>query len=169
MERGQYLLFHRGNPLLVKDQTGNYSKEPVVTSFSQASEIQPLVRSDSVFLRVSPETGRPLFATKVPDDADPANVESSYGGSFVNMRIAMFFVDEDRWTKHLCQAHSLLRWHRITKFCSSCGQTMVRNSSGSQRKCSICENVQYPVTSPVAIVLLTTPDHSKVVLTSFLQ
>jgi NADH pyrophosphatase NudC (nudix superfamily) len=162
MENGKFFLFHRGKALLNSNKKEKFRKEPSLTSFEQAIEINPNLKTDSVFLRFSSEFG-PLFATQVPDDVEIANIESRHNANFVDMRAAMFWVDDHRWAPILCQSHSLLNWNRKTQFCSSCGSRLTRNMSGSQRECSGCKSVHYPITSPVAIVLLTTPDHSKVI------
>ena len=164
MENGKFLIFHRGKTLLLSQKSKGMRKDPALASFAQTLEINPNLKSDSVFLRVSADEG-PLFATQIADSIDIVDIERRLDANFVDMRAAMFLVGEAKWAQFLCQAHSLLGWNRRTKFCSSCGSsTLSRNASGGQKDCSSCHTVHYPVTSPVAIVLLTTPSHSKAVL-----
>ena len=162
MENGLFFLYHRGKPMLATKEVQKFVKEPVLASFDAAVDIKPGLKSDSIFLRVLPELGKPLFATQLTDDINVAEVEYRFGGKFVDMRVAIFNVDENPWSKFLCKGHALLRWHQRLRFCSSCGHEMGRNFAGNQRECLSCKTMQYPTTFPVAIVLLTTPDHSKV-------
>lgn len=148
--------------MLGSKEIQKFVKEPILAPFNAAIDIKPDIKTDSIFLRVSPETGKPLFATQLPDNINIADIESRFAGKFVDMRVAIFNVDEDRWSKYLCQGNALLRWHQKLRFCFSCGHQMTRNLAGNQRECSSCKTVQYPTTFPVAIVLITTPDHSKV-------
>jgi len=84
-------------------------------------------------------------------------------GKFVNLRLAMLFLGST--APMLSQGSSLLRWHNDTKFCAKCGSADVKKSvSGNRISCPNCQAVYYPPTSPVGISLVSSPDHSKVLL-----
>lgn len=62
------------------------------------------------------------------------------------------------------KAKAIFNWHRKNTFCSKCGSPSVRNSTGSCRTCSKCQEVWYPTLSPVGIVLVADVKKSKLLL-----
>jgi len=109
-------------------------------------------------------SGRALFAIPADDD-DDETLAAKFGGKFENMRLAMMF-GPPRSSSMFSQGFSLLKWHRDTPYCAKCGSKCRKNASGSRRTCTndSCKAVYYPPTSPVGISLVSSPDHSKVLL-----
>jgi len=98
-----------------------------------------------------------VFALHVKDES----LASKFGGKFENLRLAMLGVPRESL---LSQGFSLLKWHRDTRFCAKCGSKVSKNIAGNRRSCGECDAIYYPPTSPVGISLVSSPDHSKVLL-----
>jgi NADH pyrophosphatase NudC (nudix superfamily) len=165
LKRGQFLLMHKGQPLLNK-KTRNLFWANHQTVLGLNNDLD----SEFVFLGLDAESSVPLFACPVPDE-DSA-LGSDDGLRFVNLRLAMFTIqddDDDRPAARpgvmlASKAWSLLRWHRKSGYCSNCGHQVSRSFSGSHRPCKNCGEVNYPRTSPVGIALPSAPDDSRVLL-----
>ena len=54
----------------------------------------------------------------------------------------------------LAQAAHLIGWHAKTKFCGVCGQPTRSAAAGYRRECTNCDNVVFPRTDPVTIMLV---------------
>ncbi len=54
----------------------------------------------------------------------------------------------------LAQAAHLIGWHRKTRFCGVCGQPTRSAAAGYRRECTACDNVVFPRTDPVTIMLV---------------
>lgn len=52
------------------------------------------------------------------------------------------------------QANSLNAWARANGFCGRCGGAMTPEAGGYRRRCAACENLVFPRTDPVAIMLV---------------
>lgn len=152
----RFLPYLKGQPL-VSHQGGH---EPALLT---REEVEPHVSGDlgdsAVWLKTSTTDGAVTFAVPLDPDVDV----SQFPGKFTNLRLAMLFIGSR--APMLSQGYSLLRWHRVTKFCASCGSGNVKKSvSGNRRTCGDCNTVYYPPTSPVGISLVSSPDHSQVLL-----
>lgn len=162
MRQAQFMLFHKGKPLLFKAATGMPFR---LTSYDQVARLVPDVRNEAVFMRLIQPDDAPLFAAMLPKDADPEQIQSELHAKFVDMRAALFLVQPE-WSGLMSGASSLLRWLRNAKYCWSCKSRLHRNASGNQLKCSNaeCASIFYPPTSPVGISLIASHDHSKALL-----
>ena len=54
----------------------------------------------------------------------------------------------------LAQAAHLVGWHAKTRFCGVCGQPTRSAAAGYRRECIACDNVVFPRTDPVTIMLV---------------
>lgn len=52
------------------------------------------------------------------------------------------------------QANSLNAWARANAFCGRCGGVMTPEAGGYRRRCAACDNLVFPRTDPVAIMLV---------------
>jgi len=150
----RFLLYYKGQPLLQEE-----GHRPLLVSYQDLAPHVPGLAEKAVMLALKPD-GRVVFAVHVSQE-DLGSKLGGGAGKFTNLRIAMLFAREPM----LSQGFSLLKWHRDAKFCSKCGSPEVEKTvSGSRRTCKGCGAVFYPPTSPCTISLVTTPDHSKVLL-----
>ena len=151
----RFLPYLKGQPLV---HPGGH--EPVLLT---REEVEPHISGDledsAVWLKTSSVGGAVTFAVPLDPDVEA----SQFPGKFTNLRLAMLFLGSR--APMLSQGYSLLRWHRVTKFCANCGSGNVKKSvSGNRRTCGNCNTVYHPPTSPVGISLVSSPDHSKVLL-----
>lgn len=51
------------------------------------------------------------------------------------------------------QANSMAAWAASTRHCGRCGHTMMPEAGGYRRRCANCDNLSFPRTDPVAIML----------------
>lgn len=56
------------------------------------------------------------------------------------------------------QGVALANWHRMTRFCSSCGERLDPTGAGWTRTCSGCQRVHFPHIEPAIIVSVRDPD-----------
>ena len=54
----------------------------------------------------------------------------------------------------LGQAEHFLNWHARNRFCGKCGTPTLSDAAGYRRRCPGCEDVQFPRTDPVSIMLI---------------
>lgn len=54
----------------------------------------------------------------------------------------------------LGQAAHLVQWHAKTRFCGVCGAPTRNAAAGYRRECTACDNVVFPRTDPVTIMLV---------------
>lgn len=54
----------------------------------------------------------------------------------------------------LGQAEHLLNWHARNRFCGKCGTPTLSDAAGYRRRCPGCDDVQFPRTDPVSIMLI---------------
>lgn len=149
LEKGRFMLMHKGKPLMDKA-----TREVAWKKVDEA----PKNLDNFAFLGVSEADGKALFAVNVESDQTEVDTQR-----YVDLRVALFSSSGSS-QNHLTRAWSLLQWHRKTSFCSNCGSKLGRSFSGSSRSCSDCGSVYYPHLSPVGIVLVAASDHSKVLL-----
>ena len=73
-------------------------------------------------------------------------------GEYVSLRMAagalsrddLAIIGHSRW---------LFEWHRKHGFCAACGSETIAQPGGAKRTCPHCEEIHFPRTNPVAIVL----------------
>ncbi len=160
LAEGKFLLMCDGQPLLSKR-----TRDIAWTDYEGALAANPRLEEAFVFLGLESTSGEALFALSATDEAEALRGRCEEV-RFVDLRKAVFFMDEDRASSlpRLSRAWSMLRWHRKSGFCSNCGARSVRNFSGSHRSCPSCGEVHYPRTSPVGIVLPASPSPERGVL-----
>ncbi|PIK41820.1 putative nucleoside diphosphate-linked moiety X motif 13 [Apostichopus japonicus] len=119
---------------------------------------------DSIFVTVDePEESPPKFAINISsDDKDQskqleAKVGRILGGRPCSVRKALFILPQDT-ASVVSTAYSLLQWHSKTQYCSCCGQTTTKDTSGFKRTCTSCSETFYPSIQPIAITLVTNGD-----------
>lgn len=54
----------------------------------------------------------------------------------------------------LGQGEHMLNWHARNRFCGKCGTPTLSDAAGYRRRCPGCEDVQFPRTDPVSIMLI---------------
>ena len=64
----------------------------------------------------------------------------------------------------LVTASGLGRWHRAHMYCAACGAKTSSAKHGRQRKCEKCAAVARPRVDPSSIVLVASPDNTRVLL-----
>jgi len=167
LKEGRFLLYHTGNALMSKENR----YEPILLERNQLEEIldESIIHSQSTFLKVAGEElgNLPLFAISLQKELEEAavhTIEKSHNGKFTNLRLAMLFGGD--YCHMLSSGYSSLKWLHNTKFCSKCGSPAKKNVPGSRITCTNdkCGVIFYPPTSPVGIVLVTSSDHSHVLL-----
>jgi len=166
INQGQFILYHRGKPLLEKSGLKIQDNRPQTVTYAQASKFIQNIEKEAIFLRFkNSDSDIPIFAAMIPKDANIEEIENTVEGKFVDMRAALFLVRSE-WSGLMSGGSSLLRWLKSAQFCWSCKAPLTRNSSGCQLKCSNseCGNVFHPQTSPVGISLIASEDHSRALL-----
>ncbi|MBO0662297.1 NAD(+) diphosphatase [Jiella sp. MQZ9-1] len=95
----------------------------------------------------------PVLAAIVPiDDPDRA---IAAGLALIDLRdLAMEERLDAETIGRLGQATHLVQWHRKTQFCGVCGQPTRSEAAGYRRACTACDNVIFPRTDPVTIMLV---------------
>ncbi|KAA0972340.1 NAD(+) diphosphatase [Aureimonas fodinaquatilis] len=58
----------------------------------------------------------------------------------------------------LAQAQHFLHWHRRNRFCGVCGSHTLSESGGYRRRCTSCNELYFPRTDPVVIMLVYSGD-----------
>jgi len=150
LREGKFVVMHKGKPLMTADNSIAW------VNFEAAKSMET---AGFAFLRLEDDL-QPVFAVNVTREGDAGEK----GSSFVDLRTVMFTMTDHASVGLLKKAYSVLRWHRKTRFCSSCGAHVERSVSGHQAACPECKSVFYPSPSPCGIVLVEAPDHSRVLL-----
>ncbi len=154
LDRGLFLAMHKGRPLFNDEGKIAWLDRAQASGRVDGGDVEA---ASFVFLDWDDESGRALFAVNVSGAPESEN--------FPELRLALFTVDDLRASSLLQRAYSLLKWHRVTRFCSRCGSASVRRTfSGHQIACRDCSAVSYPSPSPCGIVLVEAPDHSRALL-----
>jgi NAD+ diphosphatase len=163
-DKGSFLMFFEGKPLLTSSQSGKGRLEIAWSSVKEAEPFCKDIQHTSVLLGIDEdsEDDKALFAC-------PVTTEEAAGGrpaKFSDMRRAILSLRK----KEACivgRGYSLLTWNERMKFCPGCASPMQGNVSGTVRKCSKpCDiwREHYPVTHPVSIVRVTDASDEKVLL-----
>jgi len=160
LDKGMYLLYSKGKPMLTRSPTGAMS--PVWVPPSQACQLRDNLEDNLAVLGID-DHGVAQFALNIGETADVPDVEAEIGGKFTDLRMGLFMVDSV--TAHtLTRGWSLLQWKKTLNFCSKCGGRLVRNISASQASCSACNSVYYPTTTPVGIVSINDAAQDRLLL-----
>ncbi|KAF0304147.1 Nucleoside diphosphate-linked moiety X motif 13 [Amphibalanus amphitrite] len=110
--------------------------------------------SRSILLSVA-DTGQACFTADLPGGASvAAAAQAALGGKFVDPRAALFLLP---WEEACTMSHafSMLHWRDTINFCPGCGAELRSRPAGHAKNCPSCDTVQYPMTSPVGITMIT--------------
>jgi hypothetical protein len=99
LQSGQFLLYHRGRPLLGQGEGGRH--QPAWLRFPAALRLSPGLEGSVAALAVSGE-GVVRFAVELDSGLEPSQAEEEGTGRFTDLRSALFLVDGE-------VAHSLSR------------------------------------------------------------
>ncbi|MEF2551915.1 NAD(+) diphosphatase [Aurantimonas sp. A2-1-M11] len=93
--------------------------------------------------------GRPVLAASAPADLPGEGLEEN------DLRSLAMGARLDPDTEgQLGQAAHLLGWHARNGFCARCGGPTRSEAAGYRRRCTRCEDVVFPRTDPVTIMLV---------------
>ena len=110
INQGQFILYHRGKPLLEKSGLKIQDNRPQTVTYAQASKFIQNIEKEAIFLRFkNSDSDIPIFAAMIPKDANIEEIENTVEGKFVDMRAALFLVRSD-WSGLMSGGSSLLRW-----------------------------------------------------------
>ena len=136
--KARALILHKGNPALMAD--GSLVKiRPIDLIGKNIFDPGP------IYLGL--DDGAPVFAASMADEAD------SFGGQFLNMRMAaanMSLPD----LAIAGRARALLDWHFNHQFCAKCGKKSDAREGGLKRLCTFCHTEHFPRVNPVVIMLV---------------
>lgn len=162
LPKGQFMLYHRGKPLLFKDREKG-DMPPRLVDFAQTEKYVPNLANEAVFMKLDDPNDVPIFAAMIPKDSNIEDIEKEFDAKFTDMRLALFLI-RSKWSGLMSGGSSLLRWLKSAKYCWTCKGPLQRNASGVQLRCTQCEAVFHPPTSPVGISLIASEDHSRALL-----
>jgi NAD+ diphosphatase len=120
--------------------------------------------AETVFLGLLDQA--PVFASDLtPLSDEEGGPALGPGTAFVNLR-EIGPVLPAREAAILAQAKGLLHWHRLARFCGSCGAPTISEQGGHQRRCtrSGCETVVFPRTDPAVIMLVIDENRGRALL-----
>ena len=132
----------RGDPLMSNGQP----------AFLAAAALSEFPKS-ALLVFLGLKEGRAYFgvdassSSQTPDAATFADI-----GEYVPLRMAASTMSKDDLAI-VGQARWLFEWHRKHTHCSNCGQETSAQLGGAKRICMSCEEIHFPRTNPVAIVL----------------
>lgn len=140
LQESHFMLLQKGNTLLSGDR-----RTISWLDYSRARSILPNLQESLILIGLDDQT--PTFAITL----HPAAEVGEDLGKFSDLRRAMFGLTHQRDCVALGKAWSLQNWHRITKFCASCGGKLAKSFSGHQRVCSSCQTTVYPTLVSISI------------------
>jgi len=173
---GEFLPFLAGRPLLCLPPLSVPSSAPAqawdrgrqTLKWISHGELEVLCGGSPperrVLLHMS-DTGRPCFAVSLPGGSTEAaaGAQQLTAGKFVDARAALFLLPwEEAHT--MSQAFAVLHWQAVTSFCANCGVQLRTRAAGHAKECPACETVQYPLTPPVGITMITDPAETRALL-----
>ncbi|CAI0389525.1 unnamed protein product [Linum tenue] len=130
-----------------------------------------LTAESLVFLGFMPDEDVVYWAIDVSSDN---SLVPELGGKrlcFVELRTLMVAADwtDDRAMADLAiagHARALLEWHKLSRFCGSCGANTVPAEAGRRKQCSneTCKARVYPRIDPVVIMLVIDKENDRVLL-----
>lgn len=137
----------RGDPLMA-DGSAAFLSASALAEFPKKSLV--------VFLGL--KNGRAHFGVDAsPSAQTPDAATFSEIGEYAPLRMAASTLTRDDLAI-IGQARWLFEWHRKHTFCANCGHETSAQLGGAKRICPACEEVHFPRTNPVAIVLATHDD-----------
>ena len=162
----RYVVVHKGDVLV---ETTN---DVVDARFLDQKEAAPLVDEGSVVAWLGTLQSKGYWMLDVSHKAQPPSVK---GAAFAPLRSpkgdkpAVLNRPADQLPYEdacalLVTASGLGRWHRSHMFCAACGAQTVSTRHGRQRQCQKCNTKSRPRVDPSSIVLVASPDNSKVLL-----
>ena len=84
INQGQFILYHRGKPLLQKSGLKIQENRPQTVSYDQASKFIQNIEKESVFLRFqNTDSDIPIFAAMIPKDANVEDIENAVEGVWI--------------------------------------------------------------------------------------
>jgi len=162
----RYVVVHKGDVLV---ETTN---DVVDARFLDQQEAAPLVDDGSIVAWLGTLQSKGYWMLDVSHKAQPPSVK---GAAFAPLRSprgdkpAVLNRPADQLPYEdacalLVTASGLGRWHRSHMFCAACGAQTISARHGRQRKCEKCSTKSRPRVDPSSIVLVASPDNSKVLL-----
>ncbi len=112
----------------------------------------------AVAVQVDDRHGREATVTmSVGTGLGAANEE---GGCWYRLRDLYASADQDlrALAAPATRALGLLNWHRHTRFCAACGESLSDHENEMARQCPSCQAIYYPRLSPAIIVLVEDGD-----------
>ncbi len=134
----------RGDPLM-SDGKAAFLSQAALSEFPKNALVVFLgLKDDRAYFGVDASS-----SAQTPDAAIFADI-----GEYVPLRMAagalsrgdLAIIGHARW---------LIEWHRKHRFCAACGSETIAQLGGAKRTCPGCEEIHFPRTNPVAIVLAT--------------
>ncbi|CAI0389610.1 unnamed protein product [Linum tenue] len=177
----QVLPFRKGRPLASSvDGDGGDASEPNwhlgwigladCRGYLAKSGVE-LTAESLVFLGFMPDEDVVYWAIDVSSEN---SLVPELGGKrlcFVELRTLMVAADwtDDRAMADLAiagHARALLEWHKLSRFCGSCGANTVPAEAGRRKQCSneTCKARVYPRIDPVVIMLVIDKENDRVLL-----
>ena len=132
------IILHKGNPAL--DVDGKLIRLP-------PSQLIGKNLFDPGPIYLGMEGKRPLFAASMANEGD------SFGGQFLNMRMAASQMSMPDLAV-AGRARALHDWHHNHQFCAKCGKKTDARDGGLKRHCTFCETEHFPRVNPVVIMLV---------------
>ena len=80
LPRGQFMLYHRGKPLLYKGKDG--SRIPKLVNYEQTAQLVPNIENEAAFMKLL-DNDLPLFVAMIPKETNVDQIESSLDAKFI--------------------------------------------------------------------------------------
>ncbi|XP_043210279.1 NAD(P)H pyrophosphatase NUDT13, mitochondrial-like [Amphibalanus amphitrite] len=164
-ESGRVLPFVAKKPLISMPEMGQTAQTLRWISFSDLQRLYPSedLASRSILLNVA-DTGQACFTADLPGGAGvAAAAQAALGGKFVDPRAALFLCCPGRRP-----AQCRTRFRCCTGATRSTSVRAVEplrsRPAGHAKNCPSCETVQYPMTSPVGITMITDAAQTRALL-----
>lgn len=119
-------------------------------SFAKSESVDLGAKLDDCVLLGFDPAGRPSLAASIDDAPALANDFALIGLRSIALQA---FLDPDT-EGQLGQAAHLLGWHAKNRFCARCGNSTAAEAAGYRRRCTNCDDVVFPRTDPVTIMLV---------------
>lgn len=120
------------------------------------------------FSEITLTAGNAVFLFTI-DDIDYFWLDGAYKSCLSNTTWISYNSFRTKKPKHLAFAGltsmHLIRWYRMNRFCSCCGDSMNHDHSERMMHCEACSNVVYPRINPAVIVAIT--NGSKLLMTKY--
>ncbi|GJL90834.1 NAD(+) diphosphatase [Hyphococcus sp.] len=134
----------RGDPLMADGKAAFLSTAALPEFPSNALVVFLGLKNDCAYFGVDASG-----SAQTPEAATFADI-----GEYAPLRMAASALTRDDLAI-VGQARWLFEWHRKHAFCANCGHETSAQLGGAKRTCPNCEEIHFPRTNPVAIVLAT--------------